>query len=202
MYDEDLHGSKLVRRIEENVRNSFHYVVYNNVDGSNGIYLQDERGIILDKEDVESLIKGLNMFYEQYTQKEIDDENEERREEKRQEAKEFNEKCKQDRGTRCVTFRKQHSGYIYFVTTNDIEYKIGMAKDIKARMGEYTQLPYEPKLVHLIESKDYVLTEELFHSLYKDKRLRGEWFKLSLEDIEYIKLGKYSHKIMNSIGGI
>ena len=33
-----------------------------------------------------------------------------------------------------------------------------------------------------------------------DKRERGEWFRLTDKDIEHIKSGNYSKKIMKSIG--
>lgn len=95
---------------------------------------------------------------------------------------------------------KNNKGYVYFITTNYKEYKIGLSTNLEKRMGEYTNLPYKPITIHLIKSNDCYLTEKLFHEYFKEKRLRGEWFKLNDKDIKFIKSEKYTKEIIESIG--
>lgn len=201
MFDEDLKHTKLVKTIEQDWRSSVYRIIYSEADDGeyNGIYLQAGNGYVLDIEDTKTLIKGLLNFVKTSTNEEIIEYNKENTKRLHDEMNKANENYSTDR----IKFKKvPPEGYIYFVTTNNIEFKIGRAKDIKSRMGEYTHLPYEPILIHLIKSKDYIKTEELFHKKYKDKRLRGEWFKLTEDDVNYIKEGKYTKPIMKSIKGV
>lgn len=58
------------------------------------------------------------------------------------------------------------------------------------------------QLIYLIKSNNIELTEKIFHKIFKEKNIGGEWFNLDEKDIEYIKSGKYPQEIMNSINGI
>ena len=82
--------------------------------------------------------------------------------------------------------RKVIQGYVYIIKI-DNHFKIGKAKDMKGRMGEYTKLPIEPKIVFLKKVNDHTLAEETLHRYFADKRGRGEWFNLDDEDIKKAK---------------
>lgn len=89
-------------------------------------------------------------------------------------------------------------GFLYIITTNNIEYKIGKTKDFNKRLGEYTLLPYLPKLILLIKVKNYSKCEEKLQAKYITKRLRGEWFKLDKSDVKYITSTNYISELENN----
>ena len=62
-------------------------------------------------------------------------------------------------------------------------YKIG--KSIKPKYREKTLQSEKPtvELIHIID-KDI---ERKLHNKFKDKRIRGEWFNLNRDDVNYIK---------------
>jgi hypothetical protein len=80
----------------------------------------------------------------------------------------------------------QH-GYVYLLGGGSY-YKIGKAKDPERRTETLAvQLPYPVELLHTIESDDYSRAEGYLHERYAHKRLNGEWFNLSDEDVAEIK---------------
>lgn len=94
------------------------------------------------------------------------------------------------------------SGYVYLVTFNNEYYKIGVTKNIENRMKQLSlPFPVKLQLIHLIKTNNMYLTEKLFHEFFCIKRCKGEWFKLNPDDVKYIKSGKYTEIIMNSIAG-
>ena len=60
-------------------------------------------------------------------------------------------------------------------------YKIGKSKNIKRRLSVYCVPQFE---VVLVADGDI---EHKVHKAYKDKRLRGEWFKLEDKDLEQLQ---------------
>ena len=77
-------------------------------------------------------------------------------------------------------------GYVYIVKMGEY-YKVGKTLDMTCRMGEYTLLPIEPEIVFCKKVGDYTQGERTLHEQYADKRVRGEWFKLTDEDIKKAK---------------
>ncbi|MEK5109916.1 GIY-YIG nuclease family protein, partial [Cytobacillus sp. FSL K6-0129] len=63
------------------------------------------------------------------------------------------------------------------------------------------KLPFEWDYIKIVESKDYSLTEQLLHDKFSDKRVNGEWFDLSDEDISDIENEKFDEVILQSISG-
>lgn len=47
--------------------------------------------------------------------------------------------------------------------------------------------PYNPQVILSINGKDMAMVERKLHREFKEKRIDGEWFSLSDEDIEFIK---------------
>lgn len=84
--------------------------------------------------------------------------------------------------------RVQQSGYVYLIKSTEGYYKIGRSKKLQERITTLgVQLPFDIELVHNIHSDDYTQLEIELHELFEPKRIRGEWFALSPDDIEYIK---------------
>lgn len=77
-------------------------------------------------------------------------------------------------------------GFIYVVRVGD-NYKIGKTINMRNRLGEYTRLYEEPKVLICEKVYNYSTVEVELHKKYKDKQLRGEWFSLTASDIKNIK---------------
>ncbi|AQU79371.1 MULTISPECIES: GIY-YIG nuclease family protein [Planococcus] len=92
-------------------------------------------------------------------------------------------------------------GYVYFVQEHITgSFKIGKTKQIDKRMNVFNvKLPFENKLIFLIKTADHHQTESAFHLHFSDKRLEGEWFNLTADDIRWIKQGFYTDKIQKTI---
>lgn len=92
-------------------------------------------------------------------------------------------------------------GYVYFVQEYMTgSFKIGKTKHIDRRMNVFNvKLPFENKLIFLIKSADHHQTEIAFHEYFSKKRLEGEWFDLTKDDVSWIKNGQYTDKIQKTI---
>jgi hypothetical protein len=66
-------------------------------------------------------------------------------------------------------------------------YKIGQSKCLTSRLCEFNVFPGYWELVWFIESDNSRSLETEFHRKYADKRVIGEWFKLTDEDVKEIK---------------
>ena len=85
---------------------------------------------------------------------------------------------------------KSTEGYVYLIQFGE-EYKIGTSNNVERRFRELkTQMPYEGKIVHTIVTGDPEGIEAYWHQYYAEKRLKGEWFKLSKSDVQYFKKRK------------
>lgn len=92
-------------------------------------------------------------------------------------------------------------GYVYFVQEYMTgSFKIGKTKHVDRRMNVFNvKLPFENKLIFLIKTADHHQTEAAFHQHFSDKRLEGEWFKLTREDMAWVKSGFYTEDIQKTI---
>jgi len=85
---------------------------------------------------------------------------------------------------------RDRSGYIYVIRMGKHSgiVKIGRATDIKRRLSDISpKLPFPLIVVHLIHAKDYFLLESVLHKYFAHNRLEGEWFRLTIDDIDLIK---------------
>lgn len=93
------------------------------------------------------------------------------------------------------------NGFVYLIADDYGRIKIGKAKNIENRIKQFSILPFKPKLIHVIKTNDYTLTEKLLHEKYHHKRISGEWFDLCENDIRDIKKQNFSGEIKQSIIG-
>lgn len=76
--------------------------------------------------------------------------------------------------------------YIYLMIDNSNGYyKIG--RSIKPKKRERTLQSEKPTIDLLFYWSSYLIVETELHEYFADKRIRGEWFNLTDEDIQYIK---------------
>lgn len=82
------------------------------------------------------------------------------------------------------------TGFVYLIQSRD-RYKIGLSNSAGRREYEIkTLMPDEVELLHEIETDDPSGVERYWHQRFADKRLKGEWFKLSAADVRAFKRWK------------
>ena len=83
---------------------------------------------------------------------------------------------------------KNH-GYIYLVQAVSPynHYKIGLSKEPVKRIESMgVKLPFPIEVIHLIQASDRYVAEKSLHNRYAHKRVNGEWFELSEQDVKDI----------------
>lgn len=79
------------------------------------------------------------------------------------------------------------SGYVY-VIRSPYGFKIGKTVNIRSRTRLFeVKLPFPISVEHYAWFDDYTYAEHNFHQMFREKRLEGEWFNLTTQDIELIK---------------
>lgn len=78
-------------------------------------------------------------------------------------------------------------GFVYIINS-DLGYKIGMTKSIHDRTRIFNvKLPIQWDFEKVYCLKDYKLLEKFLHSKFENKKINGEWFNLSEEDLKIIE---------------
>lgn len=82
-----------------------------------------------------------------------------------------------------------HPGYVYLVQAVAPQnmYKIGYsANPVKRIESLGVKLPFPIEPLHLIPTNDTRVAERQFHDQYASKRVNGEWFSLTPDDVSHI----------------
>lgn len=78
---------------------------------------------------------------------------------------------------------------VYVIQDIDVTgyYKIGKSTAPANRIGHFdTMLPFNVRVIHVIEAQDCTALETIMHHHFAAKRQRGEWFQLDSADIAWI----------------
>lgn len=79
-------------------------------------------------------------------------------------------------------------GYIYLIQSVTGAYKIGRTKNPDDRIKTFSvKLPFEVEYVCVVETENMYYLERELHRQFDTKRINGEWFKLSENDVSAIK---------------
>ena len=82
-------------------------------------------------------------------------------------------------------------GFVYLIKSGR-HYKIGKANSVEARHRQLKiQLPQAAEILHRIKTDDPYGIESYWHRRFASKRLNGEWFALSIEDIKAFRRRKF-----------
>jgi hypothetical protein len=77
-------------------------------------------------------------------------------------------------------------GLVYIIKGGSL-YKIGRTTNLERRLRAFNGLPFPVEVVHTIQAGDACGLETSLHSLFKSKRVKGEWFSLTEEDLDTLK---------------
>lgn len=80
-------------------------------------------------------------------------------------------------------------GYVYFLReTLNNTVKIGKTKNVANRIGQWTSsLPFDVHEEFVIKTPFHNELERLFHKIFEHKKVKGEWFSLTDDDLYAIK---------------
>jgi hypothetical protein len=95
------------------------------------------------------------------------------------------------------------TGFVYFIRESGMNHiKIGKADDPEQRKKELsTGSAHKHEIVHLVKSKKPYKTENLFHCYFSEKRIKGEWFNLTENELRWVQKEDYPREIEDSIKG-
>jgi hypothetical protein len=144
-----------------------------------GVIAHDQGGYLMTKSEFMELEEGMQIFFKNHTDDEIKEYNiwVDRPQPKEQREEKPDKPIK--------------SGWVYLVHGQGKEYKIGKTtRQPSERLAEFIpKLPFDSHLVCTIEAVNPNELEEYLHIYFDNKRIRGEWFELTDEDVNWIKGG-------------
>ena len=83
---------------------------------------------------------------------------------------------------------QENEGIVYFVSFENGLTKIGFTSDLQTRISALEQKEkMKGELIGYIATDDCLTIERLFHTMFENKLVRGEFFRLSEADMEMLK---------------
>jgi len=83
--------------------------------------------------------------------------------------------------------KQMKHGFVYVLQAGEF-YKIGRSRNVDNRIMQLSTIPpFELELVCAIATDDMYELEKLLHERFDNRRVRGEWFALTEEDVTWLK---------------
>lgn len=140
-----------------------------------GCYLSDGNGFILESDDLLDIGKNLISFAKKHKEDIIIHNKEVK-------AKLYNYWNDVEKEPKL-----KKSGHIYIMECGG-KYKIGNSKNVEKRKKQLDNRPFPVSIIYKSPVIEEVYDiETMLHDVYKAKRISGEWFDLTDEDITEIK---------------
>jgi DNA-binding XRE family transcriptional regulator len=79
------------------------------------------------------------------------------------------------------------AGFVYLFRADNGLLKIGRSGSPRDRLKAFACLPVAVELIHQIRTNDMEWLEGELHQLYAARHVRGEWFRLTEEEVEVLK---------------
>ncbi len=83
--------------------------------------------------------------------------------------------------------RRHEVGFVYLVVGADCNYKIGKADDVDKRLSSHKSSNPSISLEWKIRVRNYHGCEMALHRYFDGKRIVGEWFALTEDDVGWLK---------------
>ena len=148
-------------------------------DGSTLYCLTGPMGTVVTRKELREILDCVQPFYDKLSDEELEQHNLEQLEPRPSSHPSNNRPAPQP--------PQPKPGFVYLLRGND-QHKIGRTKHVDDRMKQISQkLPFEIELVHAIETDDTETLEAQLHDRFADRRLKGEWFDLSEQDVKIIQ---------------
>ena len=142
-----------------------------------GVYIVDQGGFIMEEARFEELVRNVRQFYIQA-----------RRVGLNIAAENENTWLRWAHPPpRGPAMRKPRPGYVYLFRDKAGLCKIGCSANPKQRARNISQPNYSIDIVCAIWAEDMAALEQSLHKRFAEKRVKGEWFELNEDDIEYIR---------------
>ena len=135
----------------------------------------DQMGFLMTHQEVENLCDLLKKYLQTYTNQEIEEEN-------KNLAISYSRKK-----PKTQTKRLKRKGHVYLLEDSGGYIKIGCSQDVKKRIENIQSNNPTIRVLRLIETSDIAGLESELHKAFANKRIKGEWFLLTKDDIKQIE---------------
>lgn len=139
----------------------------------------DQGGLVLTKDEYKDIRRDLDEFYRLTPSEEIKSHNDER-------MRAFARGGKQPEQEQVTKKTSQSPGHVYVIKSANL-YKIGRTGDMEKRMKSFERsLPRGFEMICNWYTTDTRTEEAEMHSILAEKRVTGEWFSLSDDDVDFL----------------
>lgn len=165
----------------EEISNNHIYGLAFQVDNNNEDFIlipTEYNGKFISREKAKFIIKGLKNYIDYFSDEEIKEANK---------LPKKNIEHTNKNKPNVVPYNKK--GFVYFLKAEKTNwYKIGMTNNLHDRLNQLRPImPFKIKIAYYIKANNRYKLEKKIHKVFKDKKINGEWFELSTNDIQLIK---------------